>query len=165
MLRMDWILNSPGLSFLTNQYGIATANIVALELVLPSGQVTTVTAKSNPDLFFAVRVRFCTYDFYFVFWIWLSFRALKITSSVTQMHLKYYIIDVLQGIVTSITTKAYKQGLVWVSRFAWNLVFRSNVSYREEQTSIQWTPPTWSKLLKLWIFSQTMSLTPRLPPY
>ena len=56
---INWLNNQIGLSFKTPQYGIGTANVVAFEIVLPSGEVTTVTAKSNPDLFFAVRVSNC----------------------------------------------------------------------------------------------------------
>ncbi|KAG1747808.1 FAD-binding domain-containing protein [Suillus paluster] len=43
-----------GYSYLTNQYGLAIDNVVAYELVLPNGTVTTVTS-SNPDLFFGLR--------------------------------------------------------------------------------------------------------------
>ena len=32
-------------------------NVVGFELVLPSGDVTKVTQDSNPDLFFALKVR------------------------------------------------------------------------------------------------------------
>ena len=32
-------------------------NVVGFELVLPSGDVTKVTQGSNPDLFFALKVR------------------------------------------------------------------------------------------------------------
>ncbi|TCD60003.1 hypothetical protein EIP91_010921 [Steccherinum ochraceum] len=44
-----------GYSYLTNQHGLGHDNIVAYELVLPSGAVTTVTETSNSDLFFALR--------------------------------------------------------------------------------------------------------------
>ena len=33
-------------------------NVVGFELVLPSGDVTKVTQDSNPDLFFALKVRY-----------------------------------------------------------------------------------------------------------
>lgn len=49
-----------GLSFKTNEYGIGAANVVEFELVLPNGQILTVNATSNPDLFFAVRVSYCS---------------------------------------------------------------------------------------------------------
>ena len=67
-----------GLSFKTPQYGIGTANIVAFELVLPSGQVTTVTNQSNPDLFFAVRVS-AIHDPLKVFYLTEFCRARRIT--------------------------------------------------------------------------------------
>ncbi|KAK7686217.1 hypothetical protein QCA50_010437 [Cerrena zonata] len=44
-----------GYSWLTNQYGLSSDNVAAFELVLPSGQVKSVTQSSNPDLFFALR--------------------------------------------------------------------------------------------------------------
>ncbi|KAG1749034.1 FAD dependent oxidoreductase [Suillus paluster] len=44
-----------GFSFLTNQHGLAIDNIVAYELILPDGTVTTVTSSSNPDLYFGLR--------------------------------------------------------------------------------------------------------------
>ena len=46
-----------GYSWLTNQYGLTVDNVVGFELVLPSGDVTKVTQDSNPDLFFALKVR------------------------------------------------------------------------------------------------------------
>ena len=50
----------PGYSYLSNQHGLSLDNVVAMELVLPTGQVKTVTETSNPDLWFAVRVSICT---------------------------------------------------------------------------------------------------------
>ncbi|KAF7303045.1 NAD(P)-binding protein [Mycena kentingensis (nom. inval.)] len=44
-----------GYSYKTNQYGLGVDNVVAVELVLPSGEVKCITHKSDPDLFFAVR--------------------------------------------------------------------------------------------------------------
>jgi len=44
-----------GYSYLTSQYGLAIDNIVAYELVLPSGAIVEVTANSHPDLFFALK--------------------------------------------------------------------------------------------------------------
>lgn len=44
-----------GYSWLTNQYGLTVDNILAYELVLPNGTVTTVD-ESVPDLFFALKV-------------------------------------------------------------------------------------------------------------
>ncbi|KAI0061079.1 FAD-binding domain-containing protein [Artomyces pyxidatus] len=43
-----------GYSWKSNQYGLTIDNIVAYELVLPSGTVTTVT-EANTDLWFALR--------------------------------------------------------------------------------------------------------------
>ncbi|KAH9054241.1 FAD-binding domain-containing protein, partial [Lactarius vividus] len=43
-----------GYSFQTSQYGLAIDNVVAFELVLPNGTVTTVT-EANHDLWFALR--------------------------------------------------------------------------------------------------------------
>ncbi len=48
-----WVLS--GYSFKTNEYGPAIDNVVAYELVLPNGTVTTVTLD-NYDLWFALRV-------------------------------------------------------------------------------------------------------------
>ncbi|KAI0337499.1 FAD-binding domain-containing protein [Trametopsis cervina] len=44
-----------GYSCLTNAYGLAIDNIVAYELVLPSGQILSVTAQSYPDLFWGLQ--------------------------------------------------------------------------------------------------------------
>lgn len=44
-----------GYSYMSNEYGLAIDNVVAYELVLPNGTVTTVTA-ANEDLWFALRV-------------------------------------------------------------------------------------------------------------
>lgn len=46
-----------GYSWKTNQYGLTLDTIVAYELVKTNGQVVQVTAQSDPDLFFALRVR------------------------------------------------------------------------------------------------------------
>jgi hypothetical protein len=40
---------------MSNQYGLTIDNMVAYELVLPNGTITTVT-ESNEDLWFALRV-------------------------------------------------------------------------------------------------------------
>jgi hypothetical protein len=48
-----WILS--GYSFKSNEYGLAIDNVVAYELVLPNGTVTTVTVDDH-DLWFALRV-------------------------------------------------------------------------------------------------------------
>ncbi|KAF9455883.1 FAD-binding domain-containing protein [Collybia nuda] len=44
-----------GYSYKTNQYGLAVDSIVAMEVVLPTGQVKTITYTSDEDLFFALR--------------------------------------------------------------------------------------------------------------
>ncbi|KAJ8078455.1 hypothetical protein PM082_012737 [Marasmius tenuissimus] len=49
------LLLGGGYSYKTNQYGLAADNIVAMEVVLPDGQVKTVTASTDKDLFFALR--------------------------------------------------------------------------------------------------------------
>lgn len=53
-----------GYSWLTNQHGLTVDTIVAFELVLPDGTVTEVTQTSNPDLFFALKVRSDTFHHY-----------------------------------------------------------------------------------------------------
>ncbi|TFK52879.1 FAD-binding domain-containing protein [Heliocybe sulcata] len=44
-----------GYSWLTNQHGLTIDTVMAFELVLPNGTVTTVTQESNPDLMFALK--------------------------------------------------------------------------------------------------------------
>ncbi|KAI0337353.1 FAD-binding domain-containing protein [Trametopsis cervina] len=44
-----------GYSCLTNAHGLGSDNIVAYELVLPSGKIIDVTQKSNPDLFWGLQ--------------------------------------------------------------------------------------------------------------
>ncbi|KAK0229783.1 FAD dependent oxidoreductase [Armillaria nabsnona] len=44
-----------GYSWHSNQYGLAIDNVVAYELVTPNGNVTNVTASSDPDLFFSLK--------------------------------------------------------------------------------------------------------------
>lgn len=55
---MTLLKSSIGYSWLTNQYGLAIDNVVAFEIVTPDGSVVNITEKSNPDLFFALRVRY-----------------------------------------------------------------------------------------------------------
>lgn len=45
-----------GYSWKTNQYGLAIDTVQAFELVLPNGNVTTVTSTSNAELFFGLKV-------------------------------------------------------------------------------------------------------------
>ena len=47
-----------GYAWQTNQYGLAIDNIVAYELVKPNGQVVKVTAQSDAELFFGLKVDF-----------------------------------------------------------------------------------------------------------
>lgn len=44
-----------GLSFLSTQYGWASNNLVAVEMVLPNGTITTASNTTNPDLFAAMK--------------------------------------------------------------------------------------------------------------
>lgn len=44
-----------GLSYLSSQYGLAADGFRELEVVLPSGEVVLASAKSNPDLFLAMK--------------------------------------------------------------------------------------------------------------
>jgi FAD/FMN-containing dehydrogenase len=44
-----------GLSYLSSQYGMAADSFRELEVVLPSGQITTASAKVNPDLFLGLK--------------------------------------------------------------------------------------------------------------
>ncbi|PBK85369.1 FAD-binding domain-containing protein [Armillaria gallica] len=44
-----------GYSWHSNQYGLAIDNVVAYELVMPNGKVTTVTAATDRDLFFSLK--------------------------------------------------------------------------------------------------------------
>ncbi|KAG9121112.1 hypothetical protein FRC07_003062 [Ceratobasidium sp. 392] len=44
-----------GYSWLSNQYGLAIDNVVAFEVVLPNGTITTATETTNPDLFFGLK--------------------------------------------------------------------------------------------------------------
>ena len=47
---------STGYSYLTNEHGLALDNIEALEIVLSSGKVLTISESSHSDLFHAVKV-------------------------------------------------------------------------------------------------------------
>lgn len=46
-----------GYSWKTNQHGLTLDTVQAFGLVLPNGTVTKVTADSNADLFFGLKVR------------------------------------------------------------------------------------------------------------
>lgn len=47
---------STGYGWLSNQLGLGIDNILAYELVLPTGEVVEVTEAARPDLFFALKV-------------------------------------------------------------------------------------------------------------
>ncbi len=57
LVRILMIRSTEGYSWHSNQYGLAIDNVVAYELVMPNGNVTNVTASSDPDLFFSLKVR------------------------------------------------------------------------------------------------------------
>ncbi|KAF9031934.1 hypothetical protein BJ165DRAFT_1535283 [Panaeolus papilionaceus] len=44
-----------GYSWKTNQYGLTVDTVVAFELVTPAGAIVTVTEKTEPELFFALK--------------------------------------------------------------------------------------------------------------
>ncbi|KZT01206.1 FAD-binding domain-containing protein [Laetiporus sulphureus 93-53] len=44
-----------GYSWLTNEHGLTFDNVIAYEMVLPNGTITTVTEASDPDLFFGMK--------------------------------------------------------------------------------------------------------------
>ncbi|KAK5653719.1 hypothetical protein OQA88_8750 [Cercophora sp. LCS_1] len=44
-----------GFSWKTNQFGLTCDTVIAYNLVLPNGTVTTVSQDSNPDLFFSLK--------------------------------------------------------------------------------------------------------------
>ncbi|KAF8601270.1 FAD-binding domain-containing protein [Ceratobasidium sp. AG-I] len=44
-----------GYSWLSNQYGLAIDTVVAFEIVLPNGTITTATETVNPDLYFGLK--------------------------------------------------------------------------------------------------------------
>lgn len=46
-----------GYSWKTDQFGLTIDNIVAHNLVLPDGEQVRVTNETNPDLFFALKVK------------------------------------------------------------------------------------------------------------
>ena len=47
-----------GYSWHTNQYGLTLDTVEAFELVKPNGEVVQVTHESDPELFFALKVRY-----------------------------------------------------------------------------------------------------------
>lgn len=46
-----------GFSFKTNEYGLTIDTVRGFDLVLPNGTATYVSDSTNPDLFFALKVR------------------------------------------------------------------------------------------------------------
>jgi FAD/FMN-containing dehydrogenase len=46
-----------GFSNKTNQYGLALDSIIAIDVVLPNGDMVTADSASNADLFWALKVR------------------------------------------------------------------------------------------------------------
>ncbi|KAF9505649.1 hypothetical protein BS47DRAFT_517616 [Hydnum rufescens UP504] len=52
---MSGVTLGGGYSYLSNRHGLVTDNIVAFELVLPNGDITTVTAESDPELSWALK--------------------------------------------------------------------------------------------------------------
>ncbi|KAF9257696.1 FAD-binding domain-containing protein [Marasmius fiardii PR-910] len=50
-----FIVAGGGYSYKTNQYGLAVDNVVAIEIVLPNGQIKKISSKQDKELFFAVR--------------------------------------------------------------------------------------------------------------
>ena len=56
-LRLCIRVLSSGFSWKTNQHGLTIDTIVGYELVMPNGTITSVTADSDPDLFWGLKVR------------------------------------------------------------------------------------------------------------
>lgn len=52
-----WMLGG-GYSTKTSRYGMGIDNIEAARLILPNGDLKVVTAKDEPNLFFAIKVSF-----------------------------------------------------------------------------------------------------------
>jgi len=90
---------SVGYSWKSNQHGLTLDNVVAFELVLPNGQVATISGDSDPDLFFALRGG--------------GNNFVGLHSIAHGGIFRRYIS--LQGIVTNFIYKTYPQTLVWVS--------------------------------------------------
>lgn len=49
------LLYGGGLSWYTNQHGLASDNAVAFDLVLPNGTYVNVTQQTQPNLYFSLR--------------------------------------------------------------------------------------------------------------
>lgn len=50
-----FLLGGGGYSYLVNQFGLAADSILQFDMVSPDGRLLTVSAESDPDLFFAVK--------------------------------------------------------------------------------------------------------------
>ncbi|KAG6875148.1 hypothetical protein C0992_004981 [Termitomyces sp. T32_za158] len=85
-----------GYSWLTNQYGLTIDNVVAFELVKPTGDIVNVTESSDPDLFFGLKVNSLFND------LILGFLPSLIKGGINNF-----------GIVTRFTLKTFPQGQVW----------------------------------------------------
>jgi FAD/FMN-containing dehydrogenase len=55
MFKLRQLIMTGGISFLSNRYGWAADSITAFEVVLPDASIKTVSQKSDPDLFWALR--------------------------------------------------------------------------------------------------------------
>lgn len=74
--------NILGYSFMTSEVGLSIDTVVSYELVKPDGTVTIVTAKSDAQLFWALKV--CVYSALSMFEGLTQFRALGTTLYVHQ---------------------------------------------------------------------------------
>jgi len=55
IVRTKWAYTCTGYSWKTNQYGLTADTVTAFELVLPCGDIKTVT-EQDEDLWFALKV-------------------------------------------------------------------------------------------------------------
>lgn len=55
MVVIDSLCDKGGISFFSGRHGFACDNILSYEIVLPSGQITTVSDTQHPDLFKALK--------------------------------------------------------------------------------------------------------------
>ena len=54
--KVELNLDHVGLSWITNEHGLTIDTLLACEIVLPNGTVTTASAQKNPDLFYGLKV-------------------------------------------------------------------------------------------------------------
>ncbi|KAF8148763.1 hypothetical protein K438DRAFT_1989121 [Mycena galopus ATCC 62051] len=78
-----------GYSWKTNQFGLTLDTVTAFELVKPNGDIVSITASSDPDLFFGLKV--------------------SSPSDASPCMAEKFV----QGIVTQFTLKTFPQGQVW----------------------------------------------------